>query len=158
MKKKINVKRKNISKYIGIKRFVDIETGIEIPFRVIGTKQEFVDKGFFKIFTAFSKKIVEDADIAGKSIRLLFYIMSEKLKHIDEIEFSMSPNEVCSSMKISERTYRRWVSTLIEKDIIKRIGPNKYMINPENLCIGKANRLVDLYYKTENYKTGTNDN
>ena len=149
----LSVKKKNNSKYLGIKKFIDPKSGEEIPFRIIGTTQEFADRNFFKVFTAFSKKIIEDTDIAGKSIRLLFYIMSEKIKHVNQIEFSMTSREVCLKLEISDITYRRWVSTLIKKGIIMRIEPNKYKINPECVCVGKAHRLIDDYY---NYKkTGT---
>ena len=144
----LSFKKKNNTKYFGTKNLVDPETGTEIPVRIIGTNYEFVDTKFFKVFTAFSRRIIEDSDIAGKSIRLLFYIMAEKVKHIDEIEFYMSPSEVCRELNVSERTYRRWISTLIKKDIIIRIEPNRYKINPTCVCVGKANRLVEQYYKT----------
>ena len=78
----------------------------------IGRKPYKVDKGFVKIFVAFLKDIVEDDEIAGKAIRLLFY-MIEKMDY-NSYTITLIPKYAQEDLKIGRDTYYRWINTLIK--------------------------------------------
>ncbi len=94
----------------------------------IGKKPHYVDKGFIKIFVAFLKDIVEDKDIAGKSIRLLFYML-EQLDY-NSYTIRIIPKYAQETLDITKDTYYRWLNTLIEKGIIEKIDTYTYKLNP----------------------------
>ena len=139
----------------GEKEVIDKETGeiFSLKFRIIGTEEEFKkrDKNFFKVFNAFTLELISDKDIAGKSIRLLFYILTKLINDINQIEFYMSPQMVCKDLKIHAQTFKKWRQILIKKGIIKKLGTNLYMLNPQCVCKGNANTLIEEYLK----QTGT---
>ena len=117
---------------------IDKETGeiIENEVLLVGRKPYNLDKGYVKVFVTFLKDIVEDKDIAGKSIRLLFYMLEECLNY-ETLIITIIPEYAMRRLKISRKTYYRWLSTLIEKKIIYRIGRYRYMLKPYTAVKGK---------------------
>ncbi len=103
------------------------------------TLQEPVDKDFIKFFDAFVMDLLQDEDIAGKAIRLLFYIAS--ILDYDEEVFYLSPREVAKELNVSERTIYIWLKTLIDKGlIIKTNRRNWYMVNRRCIYRGSVVR------------------
>jgi hypothetical protein len=114
---------------------------IENDVLLIGRKPYKVDKGFVKIFVAFLKDIVEDDEIAGKSIRLLFY-MIEKMDY-NSYTITVIPRYVQEKLKISKRTYYIWINTLIEKGLISKIDTYTYKLNPYVAVKGNTKTAMD---------------
>jgi predicted transcriptional regulator len=126
------------------------------------------DKDFVKFFDAFVMDLLQDEDIAGKSIRLLFYIASI-LDYEEEI-FYLSPSEVAKELNVNPRTIFRWLKTLIDKGlIIKTNRRNWYMVNRKCIYRGsviradveeleKAERKVKYGSIKESEKKASNDN
>ena len=121
---------------------IDPKTGEIKDILLIGTPEEF-DKNFVKIFHAFTEKLLEDKEIAGKSIRLLFWIL-RKLDY-GRIEFYMNYKEVKKDLDIGKVTYHRWKKTLEKKGIIKKINTNLYQLNPACVVKGKGHTLIDEF-------------
>ena len=131
------------SKYVGRTQALDPNTGEYINVTLFGQAGEFVDKGFSKVFHAFTEKLIEDEDIAGKSIRLLFWIIKQ-LKQND-IHFYMSENIVKKELNISRQTYFNYRNILIKKGIIKKVDSSLYIVNPACVAVGKAHNLIDTW-------------
>jgi len=146
MIEKVETKRKK-SEMKGMTKVIDPNTGEFIPVMLFGQSNEFVDKNFSKIFHAFTRTLIADEEIAGKAIRLLFWII-DQLKPND-IHFYMSYKIITKELKIGRMTYFRWKKTLEEKNIIKKVDTNLYMINPACIAIGKANTLLEEWNKKE---------
>ena len=121
---------------------IDTETGELKDILLIGNPEEF-DKNFVKVFHAFTEALLADDDIAGKAIRLLFWIM--KQLETGSIEFYMHPEDVAGELQVSERTIRTWRKTLEQKGIIRKIRPNLYQLNPACVVKGKGHKLLDEF-------------
>jgi len=108
-----------------------------------------VDKDFVKFFDAFTMDLLQDKDIAGKSIKLLFYIASI-LDYDDEI-FYLSPREVAKELKTGEATIYRWIKILLDKGLILKTNRrNWYMVNRKCIYRGSVVRAdVEELEKTE---------
>ena len=122
--------------------FYNPYTGEVKEILLIGNPSEF-DKDFIKVFHAFTEALISDTEIAGKAIRLLFWIM--KQLETGSIEFYMHPQDVAKELKVSERTIRSWRNTLTKKGIIKKIRPNLYQLNPACIVKGKGHTLIDEF-------------
>jgi len=136
----IETKRKG--KLFNKQQTIDPSTGELKEILLIGNPEEF-DKNFTKVFHAFTEKLLEDEDIAGKAIRLLFWIMKE-IEH-GSIEFYMYPADVAEELKVTRMTIYRWIKTLTEKGIIRKIKPNLYQLNPACIVKGKGHTLLDEF-------------
>ena len=121
---------------------IDPETGELKNILLIGNPEEF-DRNFVKVFHAFTEALIKDDDIAGKAIRLLFWIM--KQLETGSIEFYMHYSVIKEELGISTDTYYRWKKTLENKGIIKKVRPNIYMINPACVVKGKGHTLIDEF-------------
>ncbi len=107
----------------------------------IGRKPYKVDKGFVKIFVAFLKDIVEDDEIAGKAIRLLFY-MIEKMDY-NSYTITLIPKYAQEDLKIGRDTYYRWINTLIKKGLITKIDRYTYQLNPYVAVKGHTKKAME---------------
>ena len=123
---------------------VDRNTGevVEDYVLFIGKNPRYLDRGYIKVFTAFLSDVVESSEIAGKSIRLLFYM----LQHLDydSLEFVIIPQEAQQSLKISEKTFYNWVNDLIRFGLIEKVNRYRYRLKPYVAVKGsheKANQL-----------------
>jgi hypothetical protein len=116
---------------------MDKETGqvLEIDAIVYLYGEGKKDKGFVKVFHAFVKDVVRDKELRY-TLDLLAYIMSEKLEK-DSLKFYLTAEEVVKNLKVSRRTFYRWLKTLTEKGYIVRIATNYYAIKPYTIVIGK---------------------
>ena len=122
---------------------VDKETGeVIIPdFMMIGKKPKYVDKGFIKIFIAFLSDIVESQKIAGKAIRLLFYM----LENLDYNSYTIRiiPKYAQKELKITKKTFYNWLDTLIEEEIITKIDTYTYKLNPYVAVKGNKKKALE---------------
>ena len=136
------IKTKKRGKTFNKQQTIDPKTGEIKDILLIGNPEEF-DKDFVKIFHAFTEKLIEDTEMAGKAIRLLFWIM--KQLENGKIEFYMHYSIIKKDLRVSTDTYYRWKRTLENKGIIKRISPNLYMINPACIVKGKGHTLLEEF-------------
>ena len=121
---------------------IDSYTGEIKEILLIGNPEEY-DKNWVKVFHAFTEGLLRDEDIAGKAIRLLFWIIKEL--EMDRIEFYMHAPTVAKELNVTERTVRTWRKTLEQKGIIRKIKPNLYQLNPACVVKGKGHRLLDEF-------------
>jgi hypothetical protein len=136
-----HIETKKKPKLIGRQKAID-EHG-ELHEIVVLAAPEEVDKNFVKVFHAFTQKLVENPKIAGKSIRLLFWIMSEL--ETGKTEFYMHYSIIKEELGVSKATYHSWVRTLIEEGIIRKASPNLYQINPACVIRGKGHSLLEEF-------------
>jgi hypothetical protein len=109
---------------------------------LIGSPEEF-DRNFTKVFHAFTEALINDEEIAGKAVRLLFWIMTQL--ETGSIEFYMYPPEVAKELNVSDRTVRNWRNSLVRKGIIKKVKPHIYQLNPACVVKGKGHTLLDEF-------------
>ena len=131
--RKIEVKRYSI---------VDKETGeiVADDAMFIGQKA-FVDKGFRKVFVGFLRDVVLDKEVAGKAIRLLLYII-ENLK-ANDLTVMLYYKIVCEDLEIGEKTFYRWLNTLLEKKLIEKTRiPNLYRLIPFTAVNGQMSKAI----------------
>jgi hypothetical protein len=131
-------------KKIEIKKYaiVDKETGevVADDAMFIG-KKAFMDKGFRKIFVGFLKDVVMNKEIAGKSIRLLLYII-ENLKP-NSLEIYMSERIICKELEITRATYYNWLKVLIKTGLIEKIDTNLYRLIPYSAVNGQMSIAIN---------------
>jgi hypothetical protein len=122
---------------------IDLETGeiIENQVLLIGNKPYKVDKGYIKVFIAFLYDMIEDDTIAGKSIRLLLYMLS-KLDY-NTYEITIIPQEAIRDLGITRQTFYNWLDTLIEKKIIEKINRYKYSLKPYTAIKGNSKTAAE---------------
>lgn len=137
-----NIKTRKRGKTFSKQQTIDPKTGEIKDILLIGTPEEF-DTDFVKVFHSFTEKLLEDEEISGKSIRLLFWILKQ-LKY-GNIEFYMDFQSVKKDLKIGETTYHRWKKTLEKKGIIRKIKTNLFQLNPSCIVKGKGHKLLDEF-------------
>jgi len=120
---------------------IDKETGeiIEDEVLIVGKKPYKLDKGYVKVFVTFLKDIVEDKEIAGKSIRLLLYMLEECLNY-ETLVMTVIPSYAMERLGICKKTYYNWLNTLINKGIIHRIDRYRYILKPYIAVKGKMEK------------------
>ena len=141
----MNERKVAINKYA----IVDKETGevVADDAMFIG-KKAFIDKGFRKVFVGFLKDIVMDKEIAGKAIRLLLYVI-ENLK-ANDLTIMLYYKIVCKELEIGEKTFYRWLNTLLEKKILEKTEiPNLYRLIPFSAVNGQMGKAIERSYKDE---------
>lgn len=128
-----------MSKYAIINK----ETGevVQDDVLFIGRKPKYVDKGFVKIFVAFLSDIVEDDEIAGKAIRLLFYMLEQM--DYNSYTIRIIPKYAQEELKIGKMTYYRWINVLIEKGIITKVDTYTYKLNPYVAVKGNKKKALE---------------
>ena len=141
------IETKKRGKLFSKQQSIDPKTGELKEILLIGNPEEF-DKNFTKVFHAFTEALIQDEEIAGKAIRLLFWIMKEL--ETGSIEFYMHNEEVAKDLKVTKRTIINWKKTLKNKGIIKKVKPNIYMLNPACIVKGKGHTLLDEFKKNSN--------
>ena len=114
---------------------------IEDNLLLVGRKPKYVDKGFIKIFIAFLSDIVESQKIAGKAIRLLFYM----LENLDYNSYTIRiiPKYAQKELKITKKTFYNWLDTLIEEEIITKIDTYTYKLNPYVAVKGNKKKALE---------------
>jgi len=122
---------------------INKDTGeiVEENVLLIGRKAKYIDKGYIKVFTAFLSDLVENDEIAGKSIRLLFYML-ERL-NFNDYTIYISPKEAINHLKISEKTYHNWIRTLIKHQIIEKVNPYTYKLKPYTAVKGTTTQAIE---------------
>jgi len=122
---------------------IDKETGEIVQDNVlfIGRKPKYVDRGFIKIFVAFLSDIIEDDEIAGKAIRLLFYML-EQLDY-NTYTIRIIPKYAQEELRIGKMTYYRWLNTLIDKGIITKVDTYTYKLNPYVAVKGNTKKALE---------------
>jgi len=140
MVKTVETKRRG--KLVSKQTAIDGETGELKEILLIGAPEEF-DRNFTKVFHAFTEVLIQKEDIAGKAIRLLFWIM-RGLEH-GSIEFYMHPADVAEELGVTRATIYNWISTLKRHGIIRKIKPNLYQLNPACVVKGKGHTLLEEF-------------
>ena len=134
---KMSEKKIEIKKY----SILDKETGeIVADDAMFLGKKAFVDTGFRKVFVGFLQDIITNKEIAGKSIRLLLWII-ENLK-ANDLTVYMSEKIVCEELNIKRATYYKWIKTLIKEKLIKKIDTNLYCLMPFTAVNGQMSSAV----------------
>jgi len=120
---------------------MDNATGEVLPLRIITLKPEQkADSSFCKVFNAFAEDIFQDQELAGKPIRLLFYIL--KQLDINEIIVFLEPQEVIKQLNISRATFYRWLDVLLKKQILfKTKAQHVYILNPAKVLVGSFEKI-----------------
>jgi len=94
----------------------------------IGKNPKYVDKGFVKVFVAFLSDVVENTKIAGKAIRLLFYMLEQM--DYNTYTIKIIPKYAQETLGVSRETFYNWLDALIEEEIITKIDTYTYRLNP----------------------------
>lgn len=133
-------------KYTSIKTYtlIDKETGEVIDGNVLligkqlGTK---IDRDFIKITIVFLTDAVQDTELMGGPVRLLFYF-------IRNLDFNSGigyiyPKFAIDYLKISEKTFYNYLSVLLRKGYIKKIATYMYMLLPYTAVRGSFKKQLE---------------
>jgi len=107
----------------------------------VGRKPKYIDRGFVKIFVAFLSDVIENQKIAGKAIRLLFYML-ERLDY-NSYTIHIIPKYAKEDLKVSYDTLYRWLDTLTEERIITKVDTYTYKLNPYVAVKGNTKKAMD---------------
>lgn len=133
---------------------VDQETGEVVAqnFIFFGRPNRALDKGYIKVFVAFLDSALEDDQIAGKAIRLLFYLM-KNMEYNNPI-VKIIPRYAIRELGISKKTFYIWLKVLEEKSFVRRIDTYTYEINPYHFVKGQSGKAMEnlIDETTERYK------
>jgi hypothetical protein len=103
-------------------------------------KDKPTDRNFVKVFHAFLDDVFRDKEVMAGPFRLVAYIWAEKLDR-DRLDFHLTTREAIINLGITERTFYRWLSILLKKGYLRRIGPNYYVLRPYTAVIGKMTNI-----------------
>ena len=135
---------------------IDLDTGevIEEKLLLIGKSPKYLDKGYIKVFTAFLSDLIETDEIAGKSIRLLFYM----LEHMDfnSLEITIIPDRAIKSLGIGRQTYYRWLNDLINFGVIEKKDRYTYVLKPYTFVKGSLAKAHENYLDKDLKERGKN--
>lgn len=122
---------------------VNQETGEVVAenFIFFGKPKRSWDKNYIKVFTAFLDSIVEDDEIAGKAIRLLFYMMGRL--NYNSLTVEVIPSKAIKELGISRDTFYRWIDTLEKKEIIEKVDRYTYRIKPYLFIKGDTSKTIE---------------
>ena len=128
---------------------LDKETGEIVADEVlfIGKNPRYLDRGYVKVFTAFLSDVVESDKLAGKSIRLLFYML-QKLDW-NSLTVFVVPSQARKDLGISKGTYHNWISDLIEFGVIERVNSYTYKLRPYSFVKGSHEKAVEQEMKVK---------
>ena len=123
---------------------VDRDTGevVEDYVMFLGRNPKYLDRGYIKVFTAFLPDLIESDKVAGKSIRLLFYML--QTLNYNSLEVVVFPQEAMKDLNISEKTYYRWINDLIGVGLIEKINPYKFKLKPFTFVRGSHEKVTRL--------------
>ena len=124
-------------------KIMDAKTGevIDDLALFVGRKKRDYDTGYGKVFLAFLDEILETDEIAGKSIRLLFY-MVRKLDW-NSFQVFIEPKEACQELRISRATYHNWINDLIRYGIIEKKNPYTYTLRANTFIKGSQSKAIE---------------
>lgn len=121
---------------------VDERTGeiVAEKFIFFGRPKKHYDKNYIKVFTCFLDSIVEDDEIAGKAIRLLFYLIS-KLDY-NSLIIKVIPQDAIKDLNVTKDTYYRWFNTLQKKGLIRKIDRYTIELTPYQFIKGDMKTTI----------------
>ncbi len=108
---------------------------------VIFGNKPYVDKGFVKFFVAFLKDIIEDEEVLKGPIRLFLYAV-EKVD-FNDLRVTIIPQEAIRDLDISERTFYRWLNTLLAKGYMRKLATNVYRLRPYTVVKGHMSKALE---------------
>lgn len=138
--------------YVGKKRLVDLSTGEEFEAQTI--VKSVGDQDFKKIFLA---EILERLDaFSSAKIQFIFWLLDNADRQNRIIG---SLDQLSERSGISRPTVARTIPTLLKMDVMRRISPSVYMLNPDIVAAVTSNRRGNLLvqYKSldNNSESGT---
>lgn len=125
-------------------RIVDQRTNKVVAenFIFFGKPKKPIDKGYVKVFTAFLDSVIDNEEIAGKAIRLLFYMMRE----LDYNSYTVTviPRYAIKELGVHKVTFYRWLETLEKHGIVQKVDTYTYKIKPYNFVKGDSRKVIEL--------------
>ncbi len=108
---------------------------------VIFGNKPYVDKGFVKFFVAFLKDMIEDEEVLKGPIRLFLYAVEKA--DFNDLRVTIIPQEAIRDLDISERTFYRWLNTLLAKDYMRKLAINVYRLRPYSVVKGQMSKATE---------------
>ncbi len=108
---------------------------------VIFGKKPYVDRDFAKFFVAFLKDMIEDQEVLKGPIRLFLYAVEKA--DFNDLRVTIIPQEAIRDLDISERTFYRWLNTLLAKDYMKKLATNVYRLRPYSVVKGQMSKATE---------------
>lgn len=123
--------------YIGKKRLVDLSTGEQFEAQTI--VKSIGDMDFKKIFIA---EVLERLEaFSSAKIQFVFWLL-ENADRQNRIIGSL--DQLSERSEISRPTIARTIPVLLKTDILRRIAPSVYMLNPDIIAAVTSNRRANL--------------
>jgi hypothetical protein len=106
----------------------------------IGHKPK-IDKGFIKVFVGFLRDIIEDEEVLKGPAKLLLYAVD--LADYNSLEVHIVPRKAIRDLDIGERTFYRWLKTLLDKGYMEKIAINVYRLKPYSAIKGQMSKVPE---------------
>lgn len=127
---------------IGLKTFIDAQTGEEIDFTII-EKDIPKDYNFHKIWLQDVLNVLDS--FGNKKILVLTHLLKNMRNEDNSV--SGSYREIAESCKVSAPTVCNVMNELIDSNVLKKVSNSTYVFNPNLIVRGGAEKRKNLIIK-----------
>lgn len=106
----------------------------------IGKKPYIRDKNFIKVFVGFLVDVLEDRELGAGAWRLLLYAIQNM--EFNSLKVYLIPEETMRELKISRKTFYRWLKTLLSNGYLEKIATHTYRIKPYTAIRGSMEETL----------------
>ena len=106
----------------------------------IGKKPFIRDRNFIKVFVGFLMDVLEDRELGSGAWKLLLYAI-ERMDH-NSLKVYIIPEETIRELKISRKTFYRWLKTLLSNGYLEKITTHTYRIKPYTAIKGNMEQTL----------------
>jgi len=130
-------------RHVRIHQYVDVKTGEIQPFIVIDIQEK--DKDFVKVKQALTKTVLERLKYINGAAKLLFLLLDIAIEsRIFErpVDIYLTPEMAQEKIGLSRMTFYRHINLLMQSQIIFKLRPHVYRLNPEMVWMGDLKSYV----------------
>ncbi len=106
----------------------------------IGKRPYITDRNFIKIFVGFLVDVLEDRELGSGAWKLLLYAIERM--DFNSLKVYLIPEETIKELRISRKTFYRWLGTLIKNGYIEKIAKHTYRIRPYTAIKGNMEQTL----------------
>lgn len=138
-----------VTKYRGIRKFKDLETGeiVEMEYAEKKVKHS-LKRGWRRVYLEQFMEVLTGLYNQGKKIKVVEFLL-ENLNDLNQ--FTQTQNFICEKLNFSPATVNKAFKYLIEINFMRKIG-TVYTINPKFVCAfgsDKKNATIAIKYEED---------
>jgi len=106
----------------------------------IGKQPYIRDRNFIKVFVGFLIDVLEDRELGSGAWRLLLYAIERM--DFNSLKVYLIPEETIKELRISRKTFYRWLGTLLKNGYLEKITKHTYRIRPYTAIRGNMEQTL----------------